>query len=142
MIRTKEEWAALINGRQIGNEVSTEEQQRAKADDIVIVFGASDDLCEFRGAIYDEAGAYDSTTIRLDKKGILPERDQVDDDDELKDLFARQPKASSIEAVFSPKDVNASWIYKTTIPHARFDIMEEGNLYCRGIVFHIDDLPA
>jgi hypothetical protein len=28
-----------------------------------------------------------------------------------------------------------SWTYKTNIPHATFDIWEDGEKYCKGIVF-------
>ena len=35
---------------------------------------------------------------------------------------------------------NVSWSYLTDIPHKTFDIMEDGEIYCRGIVFSLDDL--
>ena len=41
--------------------------------------------------------------------------------------------------------VNASvpaWTYMTDIPHATFDVMDDGELYCRGIVFALADLTA
>lgn len=32
------------------------------------------------------------------------------------------------------------WTYKTNIPHLDFNIMEEGEVYCEGLVFFIGDL--
>lgn len=46
--------AKMIDGRQYRNEVTKEIIELAKNNNIVIVFRASDDLVEFRGAIYGE----------------------------------------------------------------------------------------
>ena len=53
----KEELAALINGREYTHEL-TDKEKSAKDARLVVVFGASEDLMEFRGAINDECGAY------------------------------------------------------------------------------------
>jgi hypothetical protein len=34
-----------------------------------------------------------------------------------------------------------SWICETDIPHESFDILDDGNPYCRGIIFSVDDMP-
>ena len=46
------ELAQKLHGRTYGN-ITTQDAAEAKDNDLVIVFGASDDLMEFRGAIYD-----------------------------------------------------------------------------------------
>ena len=33
-----------------------------------------------------------------------------------------------------------SWILETEIPHSTFVIMEDGETYCRGIVFSLEDV--
>ena len=33
-----------------------------------------------------------------------------------------------------------SWIYQTDIPHATFEIVEDGAPYCRGIIFALADV--
>lgn len=137
---TKEKFAALLNGREIGNEISSEESELAKAHGLVVIYGASDDLTEFTGAIHDEYGAYDSTTHKLDRKGVLPDRDTIDDDEELKDFFKREPKAATIDALWC-KEGDYSWTFKTKIPHATFEIVEDGKPYCRGIVIKLESLP-
>jgi hypothetical protein len=47
-----------------------------------------------------------------------------------------------IKAVWDPEDIDASWKIETEIPHETFDIMEDGELFCRGVVFHVDDVKA
>jgi hypothetical protein len=56
---TKEQLAALLNGREYGSEITREESAQAAKDGLVVLFGASDDLAEFRGAIHDEHGCWD-----------------------------------------------------------------------------------
>jgi hypothetical protein len=52
----------------------------------------------------------------------------------------------TVQAVWCPRDENgkiwASWKIQTDIPHETFDIMEDGELFCRGVVFHVDDVKA
>jgi hypothetical protein len=48
-----------------------------------------------------------------------------------------------IEAIWCPNgegNNGPSWAYKTEIPHAEFKIMEEGDVYCIGIVFRLDQI--
>lgn len=133
---TKEQLAAQLNGRQYREEMTTEEESAAKADGLVVVFGASDDLMEFRGAIEDEGGAYDGGTALIDSRGLLPDRDSIDDDEELEDYFSRKRAARKIEAIWHD-DPGHSWTYKTDIPHVTFEVMEHDKPYCRGIVFEL-----
>ena len=142
---TKEELAALINGRKYRHELTDKEEKSAKDARLVVVFGASDDLMEFRGAINDERGAWNGGEALVDNLGLLPEREQIDSDDDeaLKDYFARQPNIRKIEALWC-KDGEYSWTFKTDIPHATFEIgesdEEETAPYCRGIVFSLNEL--
>ena len=48
---TKESLAALLNGREIGNEIEHGEAKAAKEHGLVVVYGYSDDGMEVRGAI-------------------------------------------------------------------------------------------
>lgn len=133
------ELAAKLNGMQYPLRLSKELTDAAKAAGLVIVYGASDDLMEFEGAIYDEVGCYDGGTAYVDSKGLLPDRDSIEDDGELKDYFARQPNAKPIEALWCAED-EYSWTYKTDIPHETFEVLEDGEPpYCRGIVFALAD---
>lgn len=135
---TKEELAALLNGREYGDEINPDQARIAKANGLVVVYGASDDLMEFEGAIRDEFGCYDGGTAIVDAEGLLRDWESVKKDgdkDEIARHLEREKTARTIEALWAPDGKNMSWAYKTEIPHATFDVMEDGEIYCRGIVF-------
>jgi hypothetical protein len=136
---SKELLAGLLTGREYGKEIAKEEEQQAKAAGLIVIFGGSDDLMEFRGFVHDERGYYPGRVALIDASGLLPVREDVEDDGELKDLFARQPGARAIEAMWSAED-GYSWTYRTDVPHATFEIVEDGEPYCRGIVIDVADL--
>ena len=65
-----------------------------------------------------------------------------DDDDEAIAEFVRRKKtARKIKALWASEG-DYSWTYRTDIPHATFEIVEDGAPYCRGIVFALVDLEA
>jgi hypothetical protein len=134
--------ASMLNGAQYPLRIPTDIVKGAKEAGLVIVYGASDDLMEFEGAISDEIGANDGTTAYVDSKGLLPDRDSIQDDEVLKDYFAREPHAKAIEALWC-QEGEYSFTYRTNIPHETFDVLEDGcPPYCRGIVFALADVPA
>lgn len=142
---TKEQLAELLNGRQYRNEITKELCQLAKENGLVVVYGASDDLMEFEGAIYDELSAWDGTTAYLvKKKGGWEPVPQEDYESYLQVLddygIADQTEKHEIHAEWSPEDPECSWLITTEIPNATFDILEDGELYCRGIVFSLGDI--
>lgn len=133
--------AAQLNGIEYPCRDIRDLVKQARDAGLVIVFGLSDDLMEFRGAIDDELGADDGTTAYVDNQGLLPERNQIEDDDELPYYFARQHHAVAIHQLWC-KEGDYSWTYQTTIPHETFEIVEDGGPYCRGIVFALADAKA
>ncbi len=135
------ELAAQITGRDYGRTLTKAEAEQAKEAGLVVVYGASDDLMEFEGAIYDEFGCYDGGTALVDAKGLL-DRDQIDDSDDeaIADYVARKKHAAEIKAIWSNE--GAAWRYETTIPHETFEIFEDGEVWCRGIVFALADLKT
>lgn len=138
---TPAELAAILNGREYRCEISDSEEVLAKAAGLVVVFGASDDLMEFRGAISDELGAYDGTTARVSPTGLIPSWESVnkEDEDEAEAYFkAKLSGYREIEAEWYSGS-GYSWMYSTDIPHATFEIVEDGEPYCRGIVFSLSD---
>lgn len=135
---TKEELAALLNGREYRHEMTDQEEAGAKANGLVVVFGASDDLMEFRGAIDDEVGCYDGgNAFILD--GNLFGEGESDCESHCKWFRAALAKAAKIEARWCDEEPY-SWTYRTTIPHATFDILEDGEKQCKGIVFDLNEL--
>lgn len=141
---TKEELAKQLNGKKYREDISEEILKQAKVAGLVIVYGQSDDLMELEGALNDEGGCYEGEEFLIDKEGLLPSRDDIEDDDELEKYFSRKKKAKKLHALWFDGESNIAWTYKTTIPHATFDVMEEDGdekeIQCRGIVFSIDDL--
>lgn len=123
---TPKELAERLNGREYGSEITLEEMHIAKEFGLVVVFGASDDLMEFRGAIDDEGGCFGGGTVYFDQNGVAQDDEAI--------------KSFEIEAIWGHEGY--SWVYETDIPHETFDILEEGWRYCRGIVFSVEDLKT
>lgn len=135
------ELATKLYGATYRNVISKELAAEAKAHGLVVAYGMSDDLMEFAGAIDDELGACNGSEVYVDDKGLLPYRDSIRDDEELKDYFAREPHAKKIEARWC-EEGDYSWTFKTAIPHETFEITDDGEPYCRGIVFALADAGA
>lgn len=136
---TPEQMAAQLNGREYGREITAAEEAQARDAGLVIVFGYSDDNCELRGAIRDEVGAVNGTKIRFDSNGI-PDCKCLDTSCPY---FAERVAAMPGLLVVVWNDTGSpAWSYETTIPHATFDVMEDGEVYCRGIVFRVTDIPG
>ena len=138
---TAQELAAKLNGHEYRNEITKEEQAEAKAAGLVVVFGAGDDLMEFRGAIYDEADCFEGGEVLVDGCGPLPDYHSISDEGGHEDYFSRKPNAKKIEALWC-REGGYDWTYKTDIPHATFDVIEDGVPRCRGIVFARADVEA
>jgi hypothetical protein len=137
---TKEQLAETLNGNEYGNEITKEQEQQAKENGLVVVFGYSDDNMELRGALDDEFGCYNGGEIKFTKEGK-----QVDEDDmEVLEKYNVVPKLITIDAVwdepFDETDERCSFQYKADFPHSKFRIMEDGELYCVGIVFDLSDV--
>ena len=126
------EFAAMLNGKEYRYpQFAREEIQIAKDNGFVIVYGASDDLMEFDGAIADEGGCFDGGKVYFDKNGVSQDGTE---------------RANMIEALWCDEDIKdengelITWTYKTDIPHETFMIYEDDESYCRGIVFSLNDL--
>ena len=122
------EYAKMLNGREYGYPQFTKEEiQIAKDNGYVIVYVASDDLMEFDGAIYDEAGCFDGGEFYFGKDGLSNGNNMI------KALWCDE----------EIKDENGdyiTWTFKTDIPHETFMIYDCGESFCRAIVFSIDDV--
>ena len=130
-----QEMANRLNGRECRYEVTRDDEIDAMNSRLVIVVGASDDLMEFYGAIRDEVSCYGGGTAYLDRHGLMKNKCACEDCPyHLKELET----VNKIKAVWS--NAGYSWVYETDIPHATFDIVEDGEKYCRGVAFSLDDL--
>ena len=137
MTITVQEAAARLNHSQYREEGPEELFAEMKAAGLVAVFGASDDLMEFRGAVYDEVGAWEGTIEYFTSAGLL----QNDCDNDDCPHFARaKEQATKVLALWDTGGF--SWRYETTIPHAKFIVYEDEEPYCEGIVFALADVPS
>ena len=135
---TPAEAAARLDGNEYRKEGSKELFKAMKDAGLVAVYGASDDLMEFEGAISDEVGAWNGGTAHLSRDGLIANECENDDCPHFKKALESAP--ATIEAVW---DVGGfSWQYDTAIPHAKFVIKEDGEDYCEGIVFALADVPV
>lgn len=127
----------MLNDRQYRSEVNESILDFATKNELVIVYGASDDLIVLKGSIDDEFEAWRGTEIRLDISGTVLE-DFNGDEDEANEF------PNIIQAFWCAKSENGkricSWTYETNIPHEKFEIFEDDELYCIGFVFNINDL--
>ncbi len=121
---TARQLAGRMNGRQYQNEITPEEEREAYCNRLVAVFGYSDDCVEFAGYIDDEVGAFEGTTVYVDHDGVS--KDRIGE--------------NAITAVWCDDNSVATWTFKTDIPHETFNVYEDGELFCEGIVFCMDDL--
>lgn len=127
---TLKEMANAMNGVEYG-----EEQKRfyglLKKNNMIAVHGASDDLVEMIGCGDDEFGVYNGAVISLVK--------HMNFSDEY--IFADSNGKNEIEAVWCGEGKPA-WSYITNIPHETFNVMEDGEVFCEGIVFSVWDLEG
>ena len=133
---TKEKLCMFLHGREYTKEVDNEIKFMMATTDLVGVLGGSDDLMEFCGAIYDEVGCSNGGKAYLNSNGLIENHCDDDDCPYFADLKKR---AMTIEALWCAEP-GICWTYKTDIPHSTFEIWEEKDLYCRGIVFNLSDV--
>ena len=125
---TKEQLADLLDGRQYGEEITSEEEKVAHDNGLVVIFGASDDLIEFRGILNDEIDSYGGCFFKFNKELDIKVGDK------------HHGRSRSVQAIWCPTD-NQSWGFATKIPHSTFKVYEDGELYCVGLVINVAELP-
>ena len=136
---TAKELATTLTSREVSQGVECGEGRDAKEAGLVVVYGYSDDNVEFAGSIDDEVGAYEGTTVYLTPTGILREPDC--DRDDCPYFAKEREKAKTIKAVWH-NEGGPCWTFETDIPHETFTIVEDGEPWCIGIVFSMEDLRA
>lgn len=114
----------LLNGVQY-REIPEGVIKEAERNGIVIVSGASDDLCELEGAVYDEFGCYDGGTAYIDEEGRLYNQKRT------------EQAFKYITAKWCEDGVDGfTWTYDTDIPHETFEMYDGEEKYCKGFVFY------
>ena len=131
------ELAKALDGREYLQEITDDECRQAKDANLLVVSGASDDLAELYGFTRDEVACYDGGTFYIDRKGLAPTwpEDEERGYEEAKEYFDRvnMPRIT-VTAVWCRSDDDPAWTYKVDAPVERFNIMEDGDVYCEGVV--------
>ena len=136
----KEELAKILHGREYGNEITKEDERLAKQNDLIIITGYSDDNVEIYGYFREELPAWNGTSFSINEEQIF------EDKHECNCMYCnyeiKRQNTKFIEAIWCDEslDPKICWTFKTEIPHATFDIMEDGEIFSRGIVISLDDL--
>ncbi len=144
---TKEQFAEMLDGREVGDEMTDSESALAKQFGLLIAFGASDDLIELRGVVIDEVNAYDGGEAYVTKAGKLVEPLEDESDIEVLEKYGvldivQKAHLGAIKIVGAwCEEEPYSWTFTTEEPHATFDILEEGEKFCRGIVLQLELTP-
>lgn len=130
----KKQLAQVLNGRIYCCVITDEEIRQAHRSRLVVVFGHSDDGVIVTGAINAEISAYGGKMIRFSRPGRILKKKEVEV------LINHNVPIRTITAHWAPPDPQTSWLITADFPAEPFDIYECGELFCRGIVFHLDDL--
>lgn len=148
---TKEQLAELLNGNGCRKVMTKEQEQTAKENNLLVLFGLSDDLLEMRGAIYDDVGVWDGGDYALllkDDKYSYTDADLGPNNAEetmilpLDGDYNNDNNPRLIRAEWCPEDeTQLSWRITSNMPCASFTIREDGNPYCEGIVIDLDEIP-
>jgi hypothetical protein len=138
---TAKELAQQLNGLPYPFRAPADLVAKAKAEGLVILYGASDDLMKLVGAFNDEVDCYNGGTGEVDAKGVLPSFEDLEGEDKatFRKYFQREARASSIRALWSAEP-GYLWTYLTDIPYEPFELLADGRPLCRGIVFAVSDL--
>lgn len=126
---TKEYVALIINGRQYRDEIPNELREHKDFKKFVICHFSSDDNFVVDGHNIDEAGMYDGGTAYFSKNGLISE---FDDEDE-----------SIITQHYLTVHTDSradGFIMSSEIPNASFNINEDDDRYCKGLVFDFSEL--
>lgn len=138
---TAKELAEKLNGRQYREEITDTEELVAKWNRLVVMFGASDDLMEFRWAIDDEIGCYGWAVVRFLDQKLFQREDPFGDEEEQIDFLEKYWINIKDVILVSRSGISCSpWDYETMIPHEKFKVMEEWDVYGYGLVFSLDSL--
>ena len=129
--------ALSIDGRGYGNELKSGEDKFARDNNLVIIFAYSDDNVKFRGTIDDEVSCYGGGDTFVTSKGLL--FNECDNED-CPHYHQEKAGAKAITAVWCKDGSDFAWEYETVIPHETFNILEDDEPFCKGIIFSLSDV--
>lgn len=133
-----QELADILNNREYYNEVERHHEAFARVHNLVICFGYSDDCIEFRGKIYDEIGVGDFYIT--EKKELFDvDFDKFDNAEEQIAFIKKYTSNLKLYKISSDFSENG-FKFSTDLPHAKFHILEDGEVYGEGIVIDLNGI--
>lgn len=129
------ELATLLDGCEYG-EIPVSLVEREREAGLVILYGESDDLAELRGAVEGEIGCYKGGELLIGKKGfVVPRSDKCEACEHYIQSLNRYKRVKAVWCDSGDSWRDCCWMYEIDTPHETFDILDDGELYCCGIVF-------
>jgi hypothetical protein len=138
-----DELAKLLDGHDIAlfDDVVSRYGGAARDSGLVIVFGASDDLMELRGAIDDEVGCWEGGSAFISGGKLLV--NECDERDDCPYFPGLRAKAFEVQSLWCDEGAEPyAWTYRLGVEHSDFDMLEDGQPWCRGVVFSLGDIDS
>jgi len=143
--------AAALDGAAYPFNPSRQDQEAWKGADLFVICGASDDLVEIYGVDREEVGGPGS--FLLGRAGpcrpwseVSGELDDWASDDQVvaavEPWLAARRNAVKIESTWCPPSGESWLITAEGVGGAAFNIMEDGEIFCRGLVLTVANFPA
>lgn len=135
------EFAKLINGREYPFQLTKEEQQIAKQNNLLVVCGSSDDIVEFYGVFNDEYYVGHNSVCHVNDDGVIQDWESIDhNNEEIARKYFQRIDGPKIKIVYLWGENNASWSYEIEVEHYTFNIIEDDEIYCIGAVIDMSVL--
>lgn len=119
--------AERLDGCEYLNEISVKDSQEAKDNNLIVVFGYSDDVVVFVGAFEREFNSGSDETFSL-------VGDKIFDDETLPE---NSKVIATINAKFSTREEYYWTMTVEGLDFYNFDVYRDGDLFCKGAVFKL-----
>ncbi|MEM9597063.1 MAG: hypothetical protein AAGD06_22515 [Acidobacteriota bacterium] len=136
---TTKDLAEQLDGSEYPLRPPADEVQAWRDAGLIVMLGYSDDYIILHGAISWQLGAYDGTEFRISRHGMLPAPEQVDADNA--EAWVKGKACSVLIKAQWCEDAGYSWTFDIPVEHDTFDIIEDGETFCRGAVLDLEALP-
>lgn len=130
--------ALMLDGREYGSEVSPAEEIQFKNAGIVVVYGYSDDLVEFEGAVNTEIGIWNTGNIPL-LNGVPFDVPCATEEFETHCCPLLKEVAKMLKYIKARFGING-WELDADFPCEKFTVVEEGDACGVGLVYALADL--
>lgn len=141
------DFASKLNGRNYRDEITDEEIQIAKDNNLLIVFGYSDDCVELRGAVYEEFSEGNTILIGKPNETIMVEVNDIEDWEDFIGVYKKFDKIGAIQVENCQKEPTNyitseygmnGWEFETDLPCARFEIFDDEETHGIGLVIDLN----